>query len=206
MSAAGGTPKPIAGVGFALYPEWLPDGRSIIFTTGRDVQDARAFATIGIDGGSPKVLAQLTDSSLSGPPVLGTGGDLQQAQFVEPGYLVFGQSPGAVRALPIDPQSFVGDRTADPACRQHRARRRRRAGCTLPHRATDGWCRRLRVSDTSWSGSIVQDASRPCPAIEWHTAVLKSRPTARPSRSPPTTTRADRTSGSMTPRAATEVV
>ena len=106
MGAAGGTPKPIAGVQYALYPEWLPDGRSIIFTTGRDNSDIRAFATIGVEGGSPKVVAQLTDSTLSGPPVLGTGGNLLQAQFVAPGYLVFGQSPGAVRALPVDPQSF----------------------------------------------------------------------------------------------------
>ena len=46
-------------------------------------------------------MARTNDSSSEGPAVLGAGYILQ-ARFLSPGYLVYGQSPGVVRAMPFD--------------------------------------------------------------------------------------------------------
>ena len=107
VNAAGGAPASIAGVNFAQFPQWLPDGKNLLFTTGRDANDSRAFALINIEGGQPRMVARLNDSSLDGPAVLGAGGNLMQAQFVDRGFLVFGQSPGSVRSLPVNADSLA---------------------------------------------------------------------------------------------------
>jgi Tol biopolymer transport system component len=107
VNAVGGAPTAIAGVTFAQFPQWLPDGKNLLFTTGRDANDSGAFAVIGIEGGQPRVVARLNDSSLDGAAVLGAGGNLMQAQFVDRGFIVFGQSPGSVRSLPMNADSLA---------------------------------------------------------------------------------------------------
>ncbi|MGH9383562.1 MAG: hypothetical protein ACRD2N_04655, partial [Vicinamibacterales bacterium] len=42
----------------------------------------------------------------TGPAVLGTGGSLAQARLLPAGFIVYGQSPGSVRALPVDTASL----------------------------------------------------------------------------------------------------
>ena len=98
VDAAGGTPKPLAGSGPAIWPEILPDGKTVLFTVG---SAGGAIATILLDGGDRHIVGRLSDSRLEGPAVLGEGG-LMQARFVPSGYLVYGQSPGIVRAVPFD--------------------------------------------------------------------------------------------------------
>ena len=101
VNATGGTLQPLADTNPAAWPEILPDGKTVLFTTGFN-----AIATIPLSGGAKRIVARTTDSPLKGPVVLGTGsgtgGSIEQAQFVSSGYLIYGQSPGIVRALPFD--------------------------------------------------------------------------------------------------------
>ena len=95
VSAAGGVPQPLNGGDSGTWPEILPDNKTVLFSTGSII------ATIPLNGGKARVLARTNDSSSEGPAVLGTGYVLQ-ARFVSSGYLVYGQSPGVVRAVPFD--------------------------------------------------------------------------------------------------------
>ena len=98
VEARGGEPRRIGSLEDARWPEILPDGRTVLFTT------QRAFATMSIDGSAFRVAATTTDSPLHGPAVLGTG-TLAQARYLPTGHIVFGQAPGIVRAAPFDPAS-----------------------------------------------------------------------------------------------------
>ncbi len=98
VEARGGEPRRIGTLEDARWPEILPDGRTVLFTT------QRAFATMSIDGSAFRVAATTTDSPLDGPAVLGTG-TLAQARYLPTGHIVFGQAPGIVRAAPFDPAS-----------------------------------------------------------------------------------------------------
>ena len=100
VSDAGGTPVAIAGSKPAAWPEVLPDGKTVLFTTG-DGTTFSAYATMPIAGGEKHIFAKLSNSPLQAPSVIGAGGGLLEAHFV-PGYLLYGQSPGVVRALPFD--------------------------------------------------------------------------------------------------------
>jgi Tol biopolymer transport system component/predicted Ser/Thr protein kinase len=104
VNATGGTLQPLAGSSPAAWPEILPDGRTVLFTTGGlgDEDGYSAIATMPLRGGARRIVARMTDSPLEGPAALGVGGVIGQAQFVSNGYLVYGQSPGIVRALPFD--------------------------------------------------------------------------------------------------------
>jgi serine/threonine protein kinase len=103
VSATGGTPQLLAGGDKGTWPEILPDNRTVLFSTGF------AIATIPLNGGKMRVLARtndsFSDSSSESPAVLGAGYVLQ-ARFARSGFLVYGQSPGVVRALPFDLESL----------------------------------------------------------------------------------------------------
>jgi eukaryotic-like serine/threonine-protein kinase len=99
VNAAGGVPQALAGSELGTWPEILPDNKTILFSIGT------AIAIIPLSGGTRHILARTNDSSLEGPAVLGTGWILQ-ARFVSSGYLVYGQSPGVVRAMPFDLESL----------------------------------------------------------------------------------------------------
>ena len=95
VSASGGVPQPLAGSNLGTWPEILPDNRTVLFSVGD------AIAIIPLSGGQRRILARTNDSSSEGPALLGAGYILQ-ARFVSLGYLVYGQSPGVVRAMPFD--------------------------------------------------------------------------------------------------------
>ena len=106
VSDAGGTPTPISGSKPAYWPEVLPDGKTVLFTTGAGPSTGSgsgpsAFATMPIAGGEKTILAKLSNSRLQAAAVIGSGGNLLEAHLV-PGYILYGQSPGVVRALPFD--------------------------------------------------------------------------------------------------------
>jgi len=96
VKADGGVPHLLAGSGPAAWPQILPDGRTVLFTTR-----GQAIATMPIDGQPKHIVARTNDSSIEGPAVLGTG-YLLQARFIPGGYLLYGQSPGIVRAIRFD--------------------------------------------------------------------------------------------------------
>jgi len=99
VNAAGGVPQPLAGSNRGTWPEILPDNRTVLFSVGD------AIAIIPLSGGQRRILARTNDSSSEGPAVLGAGWVLQ-ARLVPSGYLVYGQSPGMVRAMPFDLESL----------------------------------------------------------------------------------------------------
>jgi len=100
ISAAGGVPQPLAGSDHGSWPEILPDSKRVLFSVGN------AIAIIPLGGGQRRILARTNNSSSEGPAVLGAGWILQ-ARFASPGYLVYGQSPGVVRAIPFDLESLT---------------------------------------------------------------------------------------------------
>lgn len=98
---SGGTPQILSGTKPAAWPEILPGGKAVLFTTS-----GTAFATIPIAGGATHVFASLANSLIKGPSILGSGGTLLQAHVVSSGYLLYGQSPGVVLAAPFDLSSM----------------------------------------------------------------------------------------------------
>jgi len=96
VDADGGTPQELY-TGPAAWPQFLPDGKTLLFT-----YRAQAFGLLSSEGGSPRIIARVSSSDADAPAVLGTGGGLAQAQYVSSGHIVFGQSPGIVRAMPFD--------------------------------------------------------------------------------------------------------
>jgi eukaryotic-like serine/threonine-protein kinase len=101
VSDSGGTPTPLAGTKPAAWPEILPDGKTVLFTTGAG-NNLSAFATIPLSGGPKHVLARLAKSPLEAPTVIGSGGSLLEAHVVPNGYLLYGESPGVVWAVSFD--------------------------------------------------------------------------------------------------------
>ncbi len=99
VSATGGVPQLLAGSDLGTWPAILPDHRTVLFSLGD------AIAVIPLSGGQRRILARTNDSSAVGPAVLGVGYILQP-RFVSSGYLVYGQSPGVVRAVPFDLESL----------------------------------------------------------------------------------------------------
>ena len=95
VDAKGGTPRTLSDARDAWWPEILPDGRTILFTTVAEI------VTMSIDGGARRVIARTSDSTLEGPAILGAG-RLAQARFVAGGFLVYGQAPGVIRAVRFD--------------------------------------------------------------------------------------------------------
>ncbi|HEX4577921.1 MAG TPA: protein kinase [Edaphobacter sp.] len=104
VSDSGGTPQPLDGSKPAAWPEILPDGKNVLFTTGAG-NNLSAFATIPLDGGSRHVFARLTTSPLQEGSVIGSGGSLLEAHVVLTGYLLYGQSPGIVQVVPFNQAS-----------------------------------------------------------------------------------------------------
>jgi len=103
INAAGGEPMTLPDTAPAAWPEILPDGHTVLFTTGLG---ASIIATMPLQGGPRHIVARTNNSAGDGPALLGTG-DLAQVRFLPGGYLVYGQSPGIVRAVAFDPVSHT---------------------------------------------------------------------------------------------------
>jgi serine/threonine-protein kinase len=109
IKAGGSVPQPFTGSKPAAWPEILPDGKTILFTTGT-AGEGSAIAAMSLGGGEKRIIARTIDSRLQGPAVLGAGAGIAQVRFVPSGsYLVYGQSqdPGSIRALPFNPVSLT---------------------------------------------------------------------------------------------------
>jgi Tol biopolymer transport system component/tRNA A-37 threonylcarbamoyl transferase component Bud32 len=101
VSDSGGSPKALEGSAPAAWPETLPDGKTILFTSGAG-NNLSALAMIPMAGGAKRVFARLATSALQAPAVIGSGGSLLEAHVVRSGYLLYGQSPGVIRVVPFD--------------------------------------------------------------------------------------------------------
>lgn len=106
VSAAGGALQPIASDIRARFPSFLPDGRTILYASVGEDGRTIGFSVVGLDGSGRRDIARLSDVNGEGAPVLGATAELAQATVLSNGIMVFGQDPGFVRALPIDPQSL----------------------------------------------------------------------------------------------------
>jgi eukaryotic-like serine/threonine-protein kinase len=103
VPAGGGAVKAIPGSEGAAWPHIAPDGKTLLVTTDRST----ALARMPLSGGAPTIIARLNrEGDSPGVPLLGAGGGLAQAQLVSGGYIVYGQSPGVVMALPVNPETL----------------------------------------------------------------------------------------------------
>jgi eukaryotic-like serine/threonine-protein kinase len=100
IAAAGGTPQRLGSAG-AAWPEVLPDGKTVLYTSGG------AIATIALDGASSHVVAQRSDGKPSDAPAVLGAGSIKEARFLATGHLVYGQDPGIIRAVPFDATTLV---------------------------------------------------------------------------------------------------
>jgi Tol biopolymer transport system component len=105
VAAAGGTARLLENSAPAAWPEILPDAQTVLYSTGVG-GNVSAIAVMPLRGGERRIIARTNESSLEGPAVLGTGG-LAQARYVPSGHLVYGQSPGNLRAAPFDLSSLT---------------------------------------------------------------------------------------------------
>ena len=96
VEARGGEARRIGSLEDARWPEMLPDGRTVLFTT------QRAFATMS--DGARSAWPRRPPTRRSTDPPSGTG-TLAQARYLPTGHIVFGQAPGIVRAASFDPAS-----------------------------------------------------------------------------------------------------
>ena len=114
VSAQGGMSQPLFQSPLAIWPDILPDRKTVLFTLGGSV-----LLTMPLQGGTPHVVARRSDDLegvaasaqwLQGPaanaPRLGAGWILQ-ARYVPTGHLVYGQAPGIVRAIAFDATSLI---------------------------------------------------------------------------------------------------
>jgi eukaryotic-like serine/threonine-protein kinase len=110
VSDAGGTPRLIPDSRGADWPDVLPDGKTVLVTWG-----GSGIVAMSFDGSNRRVVAVRSDdyvdpnasapwlqqAKATAPRVLGAG-YLLQARYVPTGHVVYGQSPGVVRAVAFD--------------------------------------------------------------------------------------------------------
>jgi eukaryotic-like serine/threonine-protein kinase len=108
VSATGGTLERIGQVPAARYPSFLPDGRTVLYSVvGEPQARTTGFSVVSIDGTGLREVARLSDTDGTGAPVLGAAAEVSQATMLPSGHIVFGQDPGFVRALPVDPMTLT---------------------------------------------------------------------------------------------------
>ncbi len=110
VSANGGALEPLGSAIVGAWPSVLPDGR-ILFTSFSGGRTTK-FAIVGVDGSGLREIARLSDVPGEGAAVLGASAEVQQSVLLPQGYLVFGQDPGYVRAIAMNPQTFVATGSA----------------------------------------------------------------------------------------------
>ena len=108
VKAGGGTLEPIASDLRGAWPSFLPDGATVMYTgvLNQNLRTVRV-SVVALDGAGRRDIARLSDESGNGAPVLGAAAEIQQAFMLPQGYLVYGQDPGYVRALPVDPETLA---------------------------------------------------------------------------------------------------
>jgi eukaryotic-like serine/threonine-protein kinase len=106
VPAGGGIPQRIDASGLAAWPQVLPDGRTVLFSTllNPSAGGMTAIAVMSLDGSGRRMIARMPDARGDGPPVLSPGGAIAQARLLPSGHLVYGQSknPGVIQVLPFD--------------------------------------------------------------------------------------------------------
>jgi len=104
IAASGGVPQTIRGSSLARWPDFLPDGRTILVAVNNN-----AIATLSLDSGALRIIARTPAAKGEGPAVLGPVGGIAQVRFMPSGYLLYGQSgnPGALFALPFDVKTLT---------------------------------------------------------------------------------------------------
>ena len=100
VAASGGTPVGLEATDGARWPDFLPDRKTVLFTRGDGIY------TTSLEGGAVRTIARINSRTPGdGAAVLGEG-SIAQARFLPTGHLVYGQDPGAVRAVSFDESSL----------------------------------------------------------------------------------------------------
>jgi hypothetical protein len=151
VSAAGGVLKPIEPLVRGGWPSFLPDGQTLFFTSFTPEGEGTAFGIVSLDGTGWREILRLSDSPGEGALVLGATAEVWQGVVLPSGFLVFGQDPGFVRALPIDPRTLVPRGAMQPLASSVE---RGPGGGAWPSRSTRAaWpSSRRRAPRTSWRG------------------------------------------------------
>jgi len=108
VAASGGSLEAIGENLPAMWPSFLPDGQSVLYAE-QAVEAPRTlngFSVVALDGSERRMIARRSDIEGPGAPVLGAGAEIAQGVVLASGSLVYGQDPGSVRALPIDPTTL----------------------------------------------------------------------------------------------------
>jgi serine/threonine-protein kinase len=105
VSANGGPPRRLEAAGRGRWPEVLPDGETLLYTRGT------AILATSLDGRTTRTIARTTPDVSAGPgdnddvtqsaASLGASA-IAQAHYLPTGHLVYGQNPGAIRAVAFD--------------------------------------------------------------------------------------------------------
>ena len=150
VPASGGTLEPMGKDLAASWPSFLPDGKTILHTWysgGR----MTGYSLVSLDGTPMSDVARLSDVDGGGARVLGAGSEIAQGVVLPDGYLVCGQDPGSVRALPLDPLTLA-PRGPSTLLGDQVERRRTPAASRTPSHALGSWCSVAPAPRTSSSG------------------------------------------------------
>jgi serine/threonine protein kinase len=113
VKASGGTLELIAKDLLGAWPSFLPDGKTLLYSGfSNAARRPVRVSTVSLDGTGRRDIARLSDEDGGGAPVLGASAEIQQVALLPQGQLLFGQDPGYVRALPIDPETLTPRGTA----------------------------------------------------------------------------------------------
>ena len=108
VKAAGGALETIAPDLRGAWPSFLPDGKTLLYSGfSNAARRPVRVSTVSLDGTGRRDIARLSDEDGGGAPVLGASAEIQQVVLLPQGQLLFGQDPGYVRALPIDPATLM---------------------------------------------------------------------------------------------------
>ncbi len=102
IPASGGTARPLETGSQGAWPEILPDGRTVLFTSA-----GSAVLAIDLAGGNSRTLG--VRSATSGPDGAARlgGAFIKEVRYLPTGHLVYGQDPGSIRAVAFDLRSLT---------------------------------------------------------------------------------------------------
>jgi eukaryotic-like serine/threonine-protein kinase len=100
IASTGGMPTRVAGSGEAVWPEILPDGKTVLYLHKNQI------ATIALGGGNRRILGRTDD--VEGTQGLSLGpGTISSVRYLPTGHLVFGHGNFRMRAVPFDLASLT---------------------------------------------------------------------------------------------------
>ena len=101
VGASGGTAKPL-WTGASAWPEILPDGRTVLFTSA-----GAAIVAIDLAGGNSRTLAGPSVTPGQNGAARLSAAYIKEVRYLPTGHLIYGEDPGSIRAVPFDVRSLT---------------------------------------------------------------------------------------------------